>query len=112
MTINDATKLEPPARLEDPKHCVSTAPLNTVWPPLKLEEHPIDEFPTIRVIVVGAGISGITAGVLLPAKVPNIDLVIYERQNDLVSVIHRYDLKVDSIVYIWVSFCLKSAFWG
>lgn len=60
-------------------------PLTTVWPPLKLEEHPIDEFPSIRVIVVGAGVSGITAGILLPAKVPNIDLVIYERQNDLVS---------------------------
>lgn len=85
MTVNGTMKLESPAILNDPKHSVSTAPLNTVWPPLKLEEHSIDEFPSIRVIVVGAGISGITAGVLLPAKVPNIDLVIYERQNDLVS---------------------------
>lgn len=69
-------------------HGVSTpaVPLRTVWPPLELEDHPIDEFPSIRVLVVGAGVSGITAGILLPAKVPNIDLVIYERQNDLVSV--------------------------
>lgn len=89
MTVNDTAKLEPPAKLEDQRHSVSAAPLNTVWPPLKLEEHPIDEFPSIRVIVVGAGISGITAGVLLPAKVPNIDLVIDERQNDLVSIVHR-----------------------
>lgn len=92
MTVNDTMKPEAPARLDDHKHAVSNASLNTVWPPLKLEEHPIDEFPSLRVIVVGAGISGITAGVLLPAKVPNIDLVIYERQNDLVSSIVQKNL--------------------
>jgi predicted NAD/FAD-binding protein len=35
--------------------------------------------------IVGAGISGISAGVLLPAKVPGIDLTIYEKNNDVVS---------------------------
>jgi hypothetical protein len=60
-------------------------PTRTVWPPLRLEEHAIDDYPRIRAVVVGAGISGITAGVLLPAKVPALDLVIYERGDDIVS---------------------------
>lgn len=59
-------------------------PLRTIWPALELEEHPIDECPSLRVIVVGAGLSGITSGILLPAKVPNIELVIYERNDDVV----------------------------
>jgi hypothetical protein len=50
-----------------------------------LENHPIDELPPIKVIVVGAGVSGITAGILLPEKVPGIDLTIYDRNSDLVN---------------------------
>lgn len=59
--------------------------LRTVLPGLKLEDHPVDEHPPIRVVVVGAGISGLIAGILLPAKVPGLDLVIYERNDDIVS---------------------------
>lgn len=40
---------------------------------------------TVQVVVIGAGISGITAGVLFPAKVPGIDLTIYEKNSDVVS---------------------------
>ncbi|KAL2876602.1 hypothetical protein SGCOL_008180 [Colletotrichum sp. CLE4] len=57
--------------------------LRTIRPHYLIEEHPIDEHQTVRAIVVGAGISGITAGILLPAKVPNLDLVVYERNKDL-----------------------------
>lgn len=60
--------------------------LRTVFPPLELEEHPVDEVRRLRVAVVGAGISGIVAGIFLPEKVPNIDLVIYERNDDIVSI--------------------------
>lgn len=56
----------------------------TIWPPLDLEEHPIDEYSPLRAVVVGVGISGITAGILLPAKVPALDLVIYERSREIV----------------------------
>ncbi|KAH6900819.1 hypothetical protein B0T10DRAFT_393890 [Thelonectria olida] len=62
--------------------------LRTVFPALALEDHPIDERPPFRVIVAGGGISGITAGILLPAKVPGIDLVIYERNDDIGGVWH------------------------
>lgn len=41
------------------------------WPTdFKLSEHYIDDVPALKVCVIGAGLAGITAGVLLPAKVP------------------------------------------
>ncbi|KFY64553.1 hypothetical protein V496_03203 [Pseudogymnoascus sp. VKM F-4515 (FW-2607)] len=58
-------------------------PLGTLFPPLVIEEHPIDEVPRLKVVVVGAGIAGVNAGILLPRKVPDIDLVILERHADL-----------------------------
>lgn len=39
--------------------------------------------------MIGAGISGITAGVLFPVKVPGIDLTIYEKNSDVVCIYHR-----------------------
>lgn len=56
----------------------------TIHPPLKLENHPVDERLPLKAIVVGAGITGITAGILLPAKVPGLSLTIYERHSDIV----------------------------
>jgi len=67
----------------DPKS--SYPPLRTVFPPFELEERPIDADIPLKAVVVGAGIAGITAGILLPAKVSGIELVIYERESDLVS---------------------------
>jgi hypothetical protein len=49
----------------------------------KLGEHPIDEVRPLRVAVIGAGLSGVTAGVLFPAKVPGIDLTILEKNSDV-----------------------------
>ncbi|KAI9685823.1 MAG: hypothetical protein M1822_004101 [Bathelium mastoideum] len=48
-----------------------------------LEDHAIDETPDLKVAVIGAGISGIVAGVLLPIKVPGIDLTIFEKNADV-----------------------------
>lgn len=45
------------------------------WPTdFKLSEHFIDDVPTLKVCVIGAGLAGITAGVLLPVKVPGVFL--------------------------------------
>lgn len=52
---------------------------------LQLENHPIDQVRSLRVAVIGAGLAGITAGALLPAKVPGIKLRIYEKNSDVVS---------------------------
>jgi hypothetical protein len=44
----------------------------------------VDEPRPLRVGVIGAGLAGITAGILLPAKVPGIKLTIYEKNADVV----------------------------
>ncbi|KAH8648617.1 hypothetical protein BX600DRAFT_389195 [Xylariales sp. PMI_506] len=56
---------------------------------LDLDPHPIDAVPSLRAGIVGAGITGITAAILLPAKVPGIELVIYERNSDVGGVWHE-----------------------
>ncbi|UNI18436.1 hypothetical protein JDV02_004705 [Purpureocillium takamizusanense] len=43
----------------------------------------IDEPRQLRVAVIGGGLSGIVAGILLPIKVPGIDLTIFEKNTDL-----------------------------
>ncbi|EUC42260.1 hypothetical protein COCMIDRAFT_29073 [Bipolaris oryzae ATCC 44560] len=43
----------------------------------------IDDVRPLRVAVVGAGLSGIIAGILLPAKVPGIELTIFEKNDDV-----------------------------
>jgi hypothetical protein len=53
-------------------------PLRTIFPRLDIEEHAIDGTPPLKAIVVGAGISGTNTGILLPRKVPGLELTIYE----------------------------------
>ncbi|KAI0737196.1 flavin-binding monooxygenase [Daedaleopsis nitida] len=45
----------------------------------KLGEFAIDEYRPIKVVVIGAGFSGILAGIRFPQKIPNVELTIYER---------------------------------
>lgn len=52
---------------------------------VELVDRFIDEPRKIRVAVVGGGLSGILAGILLPVKVPGIDLTIYEKNSEFVS---------------------------
>lgn len=54
-------------------------------PRFELEEHPVDQVRDIKVGVIGAGLSGVLAGALLPAKLPGLDLRIYEKNPDVVS---------------------------
>ncbi|KAL4745502.1 hypothetical protein BDW72DRAFT_208140 [Aspergillus terricola var. indicus] len=73
--------------IEDKNGNQETLP-RTINPPFILEEHPVDERLPIKAIVVGAGITGVTAGVLLPAKVPGLSLAIHERHSDIGGVWH------------------------
>ncbi|KAF2703625.1 FAD/NAD(P)-binding domain-containing protein [Pleomassaria siparia CBS 279.74] len=51
---------------------------------LKLDaNHCIDDVRELKVAVVGAGLAGINAGILLPAKVPGIKLTIFEKNADV-----------------------------
>jgi heterodisulfide reductase subunit A-like polyferredoxin len=45
----------------------------------------IDNVKEVRVAVIGAGLAGITAGILLPAKIPGLKLTIFEKNVDVVS---------------------------
>lgn len=56
-------------------------------PRLELVDRFIDEPRELRVAVIGAGISGIIAGILLPAKVPGIKLTIFEKNADVVCML-------------------------
>lgn len=50
----------------------------------QLEDRPIDEIKKLRVAIIGTGLSGVTAGALLPVKVPGIDLTLFEKNPDVV----------------------------
>jgi hypothetical protein len=85
-----AEVLVPPAQAQgtSPESVPSAPPTATGEvkhrPAFQLEEHPIDQVRPIKVGVIGAGLSGITAGVLLPAKLPGLDLRIYDKNADVV----------------------------
>ena len=48
-----------------------------------LWEHCIDEYRRVKVICVGAGLSGILAGIRFPQRIPNLDLTIYDKNEDV-----------------------------
>lgn len=66
-----------------PQDATTEAPATK--PRFELEEHPVDQVRDIKVGVIGAGLSGVLAGVLLPAKLPGLDLRIYDKNPDVVS---------------------------
>lgn len=51
---------------------------------MALNERFIDEPRPLRLAIIGGGLAGILAGILLPAKVPALTLVIYEKNEDFV----------------------------
>lgn len=48
-----------------------------------LESRCIDDARPLRVVVVGAGISGILAAIRLPQRIPNLSLQVYEKNGDI-----------------------------
>lgn len=65
----------------------------------------LDEPRKLRVAVIGGGLSGIIGGCLLPAKVPGIELVIYEKNPNFVSCILTKLLLYSRMVF-WRIICL------
>ncbi|KAL3425486.1 hypothetical protein PVAG01_02277 [Phlyctema vagabunda] len=65
------------------------APLRTIFPPLEIEEHAIDDTPPLKAIVVGAGLTGINTAILLPRKVPGLELKIFEKASDIGGTWHN-----------------------
>lgn len=68
-------------------------------PRVELVDRFIDEPRKVKVAVVGGGLSGILAGILLPAKVPGIDLTIYEKNSEFVSLLTVHNLDLGRIIF-------------
>lgn len=54
-------------------------PNGTSGSPFKLSNSPVDNMRPLKVIVIGAGYSGIYCGIRIPEKLRNVELVIYEK---------------------------------
>lgn len=76
--------LRPVAQYQDDStHVNSGSPSTYPYPTsFKIRERPIDHHRELKVAVIGGGLSGITAGILLPQKVPNLNLTILEKNSD------------------------------
>lgn len=48
-----------------------------------VQDKPIDDPRSIRVICIGAGISGICAAIWFPQKISNLSLTVYEKNADV-----------------------------
>lgn len=48
-----------------------------------ISERSLDEPRRLKVIYIGAGVSGIDAAIQFPKHVPNIDLTVYEKNEDV-----------------------------
>ena len=56
------------------------SPHNAHEPGLQeLKEVPVENFRRMKVIVIGAGYSGIYCGIRIPERLKNVDLTIYEK---------------------------------
>jgi cation diffusion facilitator CzcD-associated flavoprotein CzcO len=62
---------------------VSVPKENAIHPDTTESETPVENFRPIKVIVVGAGFSGILLGIRLPQRIRNIDLTIYEKNDGI-----------------------------
>lgn len=52
---------------------------NASQPSEALNESPVENFRPMRVVVIGAGYSGIYCGVRIPERLRNVELCIYEK---------------------------------
>ncbi|KAH4061929.1 hypothetical protein HBI17_093980 [Parastagonospora nodorum] len=74
------------APVEETERVKKRPELPIPYPVSKLQidtSHSIDQVRELKVAVIGAGLAGINAGILLPAKVPGIKLTIYEKNTDV-----------------------------
>lgn len=56
---------------------------NGTSPAFTLRDEPVENLRPLRVVVVGAGFSGIVAAIRIPEKLRNVDLTVYEKNEGL-----------------------------
>lgn len=57
--------------------------ITTDAPELTVKDVPVENFRKMRVVVIGAGFSGIYLGVRIPQRLRNVELAIYEKNDDV-----------------------------
>ncbi|KAL1383436.1 cyclohexanone monooxygenase [Phyllosticta capitalensis] len=72
----------PPEKTPDPKYPRLVNPDGTL-DDYELEDHFIDDVRPLKVAIVGTGLAGVTAGVILLHKVPKIQLTILDKNADV-----------------------------
>lgn len=86
VTSSQTPGLASPKHNGIPQHATPAAEQKPLQRPTPaLIDRFIDEPRPLRVAVIGGGLAGVIAGVLLPKKVPGVQLIIYEKNNDFVS---------------------------
>jgi len=61
----------------------ATAANNTNTGPYTLKNSPVENFRKLRVVVIGAGYSGIYCAIRIPERLRNVDLTVYEKNDGL-----------------------------
>ena len=82
MRVKDHLAPLPSTKVDDTRPAL---PINYPTSKHRIErDRFIDDVRELKVAVIGAGMSGINAGIILPAKVPKINLTIFEKNDDVV----------------------------
>ncbi|KIW81185.1 hypothetical protein Z517_04210 [Fonsecaea pedrosoi CBS 271.37] len=83
--LDSARPLEETPKIETQPDGRPANTLHEAYPKsnVQLLDHHIDEGRSLKVVIIGAGLSGILAGILLPVKVPKIELIILEKNDDV-----------------------------
>lgn len=48
-----------------------------------IEDRSVDEFRPVRVVVIGSGVSGILTSIKFRQRIPNLDICVYEKNEDI-----------------------------
>ncbi len=61
-----------------------------------IKDVPVDNHRPLKVIVVGAGFSGILAAIRIPERLRNVELVVYEKNDAVGGVWYVFPARTDS----------------
>lgn len=70
---------KPRDRPYNPSPPVKASQFGLIWPYFRTD-------PSSQLIIVGAGVAGVAASILISKKVRNLSYTVYERQDDVVSI--------------------------
>lgn len=87
MTINDGPAFSR-LTVEDRLHQLGSTANANHWTSktataAHIDSNEIDYVRPMKVIVIGAGISGILASIRFPRRIPNLDLVVYDKNPEV-----------------------------